>query len=302
MTKTKHKKIIGFTPVPAKALGQAAGHQNLIFLHDVEDGDFRGEVKAKINVNNIGLRYQLENNTSIIQLPHGEKLRIALSMDALDDRLHYSPVGDIDLCDVTGSNFHVRQKPEDHSKDIEVVPEDLKIGDKVYNDAGVCTGIYLGQYSDLKQIFDLYAAPEDLTDENDHSLIAAFNTSVEALNQKKNWHGYDGECFYREKELNNALVNGTYQGGWMLPTNKILRRLYKHKDVGDLKDTFKVNNQPNGANRYWSCTECRGSAVLIEPNLYRPAMSRVRFSDGEMRFVWPDHAFSSRPVRAELRR
>lgn len=284
MTKTKHKKITGFIPVPAKALGQAAGHQNLIFLKTVKG---YGEVQAKININNMGPRYQIRDDVSVIELSTGENLCIALSMKDLEDRLYHSPVGDIDLCDVTGSEM-----------DGKVRTSLLDIGDKVYNKDNICTGVYIGttRYTDkngLKQIFDLYAAPEDLTDKNGHKLVATFNNSVKVLNRKKNWHGHHGEAFDCGDKLEHALVNGTYQGGWMVPTSGIvIRNLYRYKDVGALRGAFTNVKSGSGAcDWYWSCTKKCSSLRF-----------NVRFSDGK---VVSDKGEScslfTRPIRAVLR-
>lgn len=95
-------------PVSAK---KGWGTQDVIFLQDIEDEGFTGEAQVKINVNNIGPRYQVKDDISVIHLPDGQKLRIALSMEELDKRLYDTHFQDIDLCDVTGSNF-LTEEPE----------------------------------------------------------------------------------------------------------------------------------------------------------------------------------------------
>jgi len=54
-------------------------------------------------------------------------------------------------------------------------PSTLEIGQKVEG-----KGVYVGTQEiitkgDLKKVFDLYAAPEDLTDGNDKKLVATYN-------------------------------------------------------------------------------------------------------------------------------
>jgi len=43
--------------------------------------------------------------------------------------------------------------------------------------------------------------------------------------------GYDGECFENHKELEAALADDTYQGGWFIPTREVVKEnLYKNKE------------------------------------------------------------------------
>jgi len=160
-------------------------------------------------------------------------------------------------------------------------------------------GVYVGKHEitskgGLKKIFDLYAAPEDLTDANDKKLVATYNDSVRTLNEKKFWHGYNGECFENHKELEEALASDTYQGGWFIPAREIVKtHLYQNKDTGDLKGTFTDKSGSGNAHWYWSCTEHREAASYV---------SGLDFTDGDDDWVHKGaHELSTRPVRAELR-
>jgi hypothetical protein len=193
-----------------------------------------------------------------------------------------------------------------------VDPSTLQIGQKVYNDAGVCTGIYIGTQEitakgGLKKVFDLYAAPEDLTDGNERRLVTTYKKAVKALKRKKNWHGYNGECFKNHQAWEVALANNTYRGGWFIPTKEILHgknaeenkvqndNLFGNRSKMPRGSEFVTTDNGSGhAHWYWSCTE------------YRDDLSRVHcvdFTDGTS--IWwgykDTRERSTRPVRAELR-
>jgi hypothetical protein len=173
-------------------------------------------------------------------------------------------------------------------------PSKLEIGQVVEG-----KGVYVGKHEitskgGLKKIFDLNAAPEDLTDANDKKLVATYNDSVRTLNKKKGWHGYNGECFENHKELEEALASDTYQGGWFIPAREVVKtHLYQNKDKGDLKGTFTDKRGSDHARWYWSCTEHREHASHV---------FGVAFTYGDDVWDPKDHfELSTRPVRAELR-
>jgi len=159
----------------------------------------------------------------------------------------------------------------------------------------------------LKKVFDLYAAPEDLTDGNERKLVTTYKKAVKALKRKKNWHGYNGECFKNHQELEAALANEMYRGGWFIPTKEILHgknaqenkvqndNLFDHRSKMPRGSEFVTTDNGSGdAHWYWSCTE------------YRDDLSRVHcvdFTDGTS--IWWGYKDirerSTRPVRAELR-
>jgi hypothetical protein len=184
-----------------------------------------------------------------------------------------------------------RGAPQPHSD-----PSPLQIGQKVYNDAGICTGIYFGTHEitakgGLKKVFDLYAAPEDLTDENDKKLVTNYNAAAKTLNLRENWHGYDGKCFKNHKKMEKAFAKGTYQGEWFIGTKETMEMLYQNKDKGVLKGTFTDRDVFPNLHWYWSCTD-ESSKVHT-----------VSFTNGSIDLASKDSGLtlSTRPVRAELR-
>ncbi len=185
-------------------------------------------------------------------------------------------------------------------------PSKLEIGQMVKG-----KGIYFGVQEittkgGLTQTFDLYAALEDLTDAQDEKLVTTYNKAVIALNEKEDWHGHHGECFENSEELEKALENGTYKGGWFIPTKEMVHgkdiqgnkvqanNLYDHREKMPSGSEFITTDNGSGdAHWYWSSTERPG----LSSHVYN-----VDFTDGDD--VW-DHKgsykLSTRPVRAELR-
>lgn len=131
-------------------------------------------------------------------------------------------------------------------------------------------GIYIGQYAprdregnDLYKIFNVFAAPQDLGGRKNY-----FDT-IEHIARLKNWHGFDGASYATDKELYKAIKDGSYAGGWIIPTSDIMIG----KDV-DFQETtpdnlyayrrsFGAAADPERAFKarewYWSCTEFRAS-------------------------------------------
>lgn len=128
---------------------------------------------------------------------------------------------------------------------IKTNPRYLRAGDAVdirgckieqYNpelDLNRCGGIYLGaetrinKVSGLKQIWDIYAAPQDLKNPDGSNLLLPFyNTTDENIfwqvHKLTDYHGHDGCAFETEQDLNQALDNGKYNGGWIVPTIEML--------------------------------------------------------------------------------
>ena len=224
-----------------------------------------------------------------LQIADGAKIA-----DILPVTTRISKKGALDI----GSGFNQASNPIDTSK--------LQIGQLVEG-----KGIYFGVQEittkgGLTQTFDLYAAPEDLTDAQDEKLVTTYNKAVIALNEKEDWHGHHGECFENSKELEKALVNGTYKGGWFIPTKEILHgrnrngdevqsdNLYNHREKMPGGSEFITTDNGSGHARwYWSSTErLVGSSRVYD----------VDFTDG---YDGCDHKglylLSTRPVRAELR-
>ena len=131
-------------------------------------------------------------------------------------------------------------------------------------------GIFLGQYQskDLGKIFNVFAAPEDLPD------TMKYVDAVKYIAELKGWHGFDGTNYATDKEFNQALKEGTYTGGWIIPTRELLigteadgpsrigkgtviqpDNLYDHRNKGAFKGTFTT--AANYPQWYWSCMEHR---------------------------------------------
>ena len=164
-------------------------------------------------------------------------------------------------------------------------------------------GVYIGQYApkdhdgnSLGKIFNVFAAPEDLGG------TEQYVDTVKHIARLTNWNGFDGTNYAADKEIYKALKDGSYNGGWIIPT----RDLLSGKDVEDNKTQSGnllaaynkavlqgVKTSPGDVSGYpawyWSSTE------------YRDCPSYVNFvclSDGREGWNYKDDArLSCRPVR-----
>jgi len=172
-------------------------------------------------------------------------------------------------------------------------------------------GVYLGQYSpkdrdgkSLGKIFNVYAAPEDLPS------TMQYVDAVKHIAKLKGWHGFDGTNYATDKEIYKALKDGSYKGGWIIPTRELLvgtepdgetgvrkgtiiqpDNLFDHQNKGAFKGTFKTAAASGSVypDWYWSSTE----------NCDLPSFVWfVRFSDGGVVWHLKDRfRLSCRPVR-----
>jgi len=159
---------------------------------------------------------------------------------------------------------------------------DMKVGD-VREDGT----IYIGTWEPKKlngkslgKIFNLFAAPEDLTDSSDQKVLLTFNDAVEHVADLKNWHGHNGGEFRNEKAVLKAVrKNPEALENWFIPTKEILHgqdkgrnevqtdNLYAHKDQGALRETFITSSgsvsTPFGTGRVRSFGAPRPSCTTL---------------------------------------
>lgn len=156
----------------------------------------------------------------------------------------------------------------------------------------------------LGKVFNVFAAPTDLTDETGKRVFLSYNDTVKAIALLKNWHGHNGVNFENDTALYEALKSGAYKGRWFIPTHEVLKgsdingnraqenNLYDCKDKGKLAGTFTTVTSSGFIYLlwYWSSTERRGAPSHV---------CSVRFSDGYS--SWSDKdgiiRLSCRPVR-----
>lgn len=139
-------------------------------------------------------------------------------------------------------------------------------------------GVYLGQYKpkdrdgkSLSKTFNVFAAPEDLPE------TMKYVDAVKYIAELKKWNGYDGTNYATDKEFYAAVKNGSYNGGWIIPTRDILHgkdvdgkdttpdNILAHKDKGVLQGTFKMTASSGSVcpDWYWSSTEYRDVPSLV---------------------------------------
>ena len=147
-------------------------------------------------------------------------------------------------------------------------------------------GIFIGTWTptdekgdSLSKTFNIFAAPEDLPGTNRYIEV------VEHIAGLENWHGHDGADCLTDIELREALKDGSYTGGWVVPPRELLTgrdasgnlvqadNLYAHRNKGALRGAFSkmIVNSSDYSDRYWSST-----AHAVLPRY----MQDVRFSDG----------------------
>jgi len=136
-------------------------------------------------------------------------------------------------------------------------------------------GIYIGQYNSLGKVFNMYAAPQNM------GYPIAYSITREKLAKLKNWHGFEGTNYASAKEIEQALTDGSYKGGWIIPTDKML-----NENVALIKKALMKADQHN--TWYWSSTP----HDMFKGNIYAK-----RFEDGYAVFEASYGAMNCRPVR-----
>jgi hypothetical protein len=173
-------------------------------------------------------------------------------------------------------------------------------------------GIFIGRYApqdadgkstdgkSLGLVFNVFAAPEDLTDKDRNKETFRYHEAVRCIAGLKNWHGSDGADYHSDKEILEALKNGSYDGGWIIPPLELLagRRakggwteeikvdnLYGLRNKSTLKGKFAAGDD----DFYWSSTE--------EPNLFSRTLA-LSFKPHKIDWFYNDgDKLKCRPVR-----
>lgn len=148
---------------------------------------------------------------------------------------------------------------------------DLGIGEN-YPGHGIYIGIWEPEDMNgekLGGIFNVFAAPQDLTDKEGAGTILVYEEAVKHVAKLKDWHGCDGADFKTDQDLYRALGNRTYNGEWFIPPLQILdgtdgkgrkvqeANLLDRREKGDLRGTFNTYKNIGSTNScsYWSSTE-----------------------------------------------
>ena len=126
-------------------------------------------------------------------------------------------------------------------------------------------GIYAGRWEpvdehdiSLKKVFDIYAAPGDLTDKRGQRIQTKFSKATKAVSKLKNFYGRNGAGLKDDKAILQAVreTNLEKLGKWWIPTEDILDGLlYQNKDQGLFKDICRT--------KYWSSTDIEDNSVHI---------------------------------------
>jgi hypothetical protein len=152
-------------------------------------------------------------------------------------------------------------------------------------------GVFMGPWQpkarnsrSLDKSFNVFAAPEDLTDASGRKLLLTFRGAARQVASLRNWHGHDGGTFENDAALYKALEYNSYKGEWFIPPRDLLigtdvdgngvanESLYHNKDKGALNGTFtSTASGSDYGHWYWSSTERRDGSSDVWT---------VKFSDG----------------------
>jgi len=207
-----------------------------------------------------------------------------------------------------------RRKEETRRKAME---EALKNPTRAQEIAG--HGIFIGtwQPAGLSLKFNVFAAKEDLTDEDGRKKTYIYDDTVKRIAALKKWHGFDGTNYANDKQLYKALKDGSYikgGSGWFIPPRELLTgteangprgsrqgitqpdNLFDLKDKGALRGTF-CKGDVSGL--YWSSTEHRDdpSTVWHADFISDSYEYSYSYQDSNDKL---NYDLSCRPVRLEL--
>jgi hypothetical protein len=165
---------------------------------------------------------------------------------------------------------HVEDMP-DYPKEIFDPFKDAKPGDLVEGE-----GVYLGKWepkdsdgNSLHRIFNVFAAPEDLTNSFGNKILDTYLDAVDRVSQLRKWHGHNGAHYSKDLALHKAFSDESYKGEWVIPPLEILTgfdrfgqhdqddNLAKHRCAGAFNGTFaKETFENKGYHQwYWSSTQ-----------------------------------------------
>jgi hypothetical protein len=190
------------------------------------------------------------------------------------------------------------QKEEARQAKIAAELNDEKDPDHLISEMIGDQGIYVGRYvlfqgGSLHKTFNIFAAPQDLTDDTGRESTYAYDEAVQLVAGLKNWHGHDGADYKDAEQLHDALKAGTYGGGWIVPPCSMLCEVSNHKDEGELKGSFMKASSDSSPLSY--------PEVYWTSNIRKVdgAINVLNFRSGGGSYNRPDagRSFSCRPVR-----
>ena len=188
-------------------------------------------------------------------------------------------------------------------------------------------GVFIGtwQPKGLSQKFNIFAAPEDLTDKFNKKSLFKYVDAVKRVASLTNWHGYRGMNYEIDKDLYKDLKDGSYikeGSGWFIPPMELLmgieadhsnresRRiivqpdnLYDHRKKVALKDNFGTSGEREGFTSYGYTNEPMQYWSSTEDKTVAPSLSFIWTADfrrgADISKGTDNHKFACRPVRLE---
>jgi hypothetical protein len=157
-------------------------------------------------------------------------------------------------------------------------------------------GVFIGRFTlqsrwdknDGTRVFNLFAAPTDLLDDDGRQSELTYDEAQERVANLTGWNGHDGKDYGDGEGIKTALRGDYYEGNWFIPIYEMLHggrmtidpyppplpgSLYAQRGTGDLKGTFQqaVHGENFYSDVYWSSTQ----SLSLGPS----HASAVSFSD-----------------------
>lgn len=132
-------------------------------------------------------------------------------------------------------------------------------------------GVYIGKYRPMNKQrhilgreFNVFAAPYNLASDRQD-----YETTAQRVAQLKDCAGHNGAAYDNREALYEALKDGSYNGGWVIPPIEIFGKpyfiqdgtalctdtIYNLRDTGAFLESFPGLGQAFANNAYWACAE-----------------------------------------------
>lgn len=127
------------------------------------------------------------------------------------------PASAADVCPIAAAVVQQQERRKAAQVTAQRKALDEKVGQQMGTD-----GIFMGQVTLLGRTFNVFAAPQDLTNEAGQVVDFKVGEAQARLATLTDFNGHDGTNFKDDQEFMDALENSTYDGGWVIPPRLLL--------------------------------------------------------------------------------
>lgn len=233
------------------------------------DAIYRVETGESNIIEQFGYTHDIgDANLAIIPVHNGRILFLRVDLESFRTSYQRARGGDVvEIQDISTSEDTFIMDSEASN----LIAGAFDIGERVDG-----KGIYFGTWSPrdtngqrLNQIFDVYAAPQDLTDKKGKKLLMNFDAASKYVSGLQDWHGHNGSGLQTEQAIHESIRARNFEelGKWFIPPidlingqngkgrNVSLHNLKKYKDHGALKGSFTIlSSSSNNSKWYFSST------------------------------------------------